>query len=82
MLDEAIRNVHKNKSIDFHWLMLLVNWRIYKMALNEDDRTKERDNTQLYLYISNRSKSQEQTEFNLQTLLQMSLIPWFLMWKK
>lgn len=82
MVDEAIRNFYKNKRIDFHWLMLLVNARIHKMALTEGDRTRERDNTELYLYISNKSKSQEQTKFNLQTLLQISLIPWFLMWTK
>ena len=55
--------------------MLLVNPRIYKMVLTEGDRTRQRDNTELYLYISNKSKSQEQTKFNLQTLLRISLIP-------
>lgn len=55
--------------------MLLVNARIHKMALTEGVRTRKRDNAELYLYISNKSKSQEQTKFNLQTLLQISLIP-------
>lgn len=86
MLFETIRNFYKNRRIDFHWLMLLVNPRMdswpSQMALTEDARTRERDNTELYLYISNKSKSQEHCKLSLQTLLQISLIPSSVMWTK
>lgn len=66
--------------------MLLVNPRMdswpSQMALTEDARTRERDNTELYLYISNKSKSQEHCKLSLQTLLQISLIPSSVMWTK
>lgn len=35
--------------------MLPVNPRIYKMSLTEDERTRERDNTEFYLYISKKN---------------------------
>lgn len=86
MLFETIRNFYKNRHINFHWLMMLVNLRMdswpSQMAPTEDARTRERDNAELYLYISNKSKSQEHCKFSLQTLLHISLIPWSLMWTK